>query len=133
MLKNTTQRQQLAAFTLIEILVTVSLTSIIMMGITTLFISLITSAGKSRLSQSIRENGIVAMQKMIEELRNTKAVDGASLICNGLTEIAGLPFNNADGIASLFSADNNRITLTVNSSNNYLTCATNQLKDCKFF
>jgi Tfp pilus assembly protein PilW len=134
MLKNTTQRQQSAAFTLIEILVTVSLTSIIMLGITTLFISLITSAGKSRLSQSIRENGTVAMQKMIEELRNAQAVNFTAVECDGATVYDSLSFVKADEEQSIgiLTAADNKISLTTGGSDYFLTSDSHQLRNLGF-
>ena len=101
MLKKTAQHQSLAAFTLVEILVTVTLTSVIMLGITSLFISFMSSAGKSRISQSVRENGTMAMQRMIEELRNAKAINLSAAQCNGSTAYSSLSFVNADDITNL--------------------------------
>ncbi len=132
MFKKTAQRQSSAAFTLIEILVTVSLTSIIMLGITSLFISLITSAGKSRISQSVRENGTVAMQRMIEELRNAKAINLSAAQCNGSTVYSSLSFVNADDITSSLAASSNRIRLNTGGYNYYLTSDSNQLRDLSF-
>jgi len=131
MTKNSARQKKLAAFTLIEILVTVTLTSIIMLGITTLFITLITSAGKSRLSQNIRENGTVAMQKMIEELRNAKAID-STIICDGNESYESLSFVNDDELISSFAASDNRINLEIDGSNYYLTSDSNELRGLEF-
>lgn len=131
MLKNPIQRHRLAGFTLIEILVTVTLTALIMMGISTLFISFITSAGKSRLSQSIRENGTVAMQKMIEELRNAKAID-PTITCDGSTTYNSLSFINTDETVSTLAASDGKINLTIVDSNYFLTSDSNQLSGLEF-
>jgi len=135
---NHPQKRQLAAFTLIEILVTVSLTALIMMGITSLFISFIVSAGKSRLSQSVRENGSVAMQKIIEELRNAKSINLALQTggCDGSTVHSNLSFVNADETPSELRGINNRIALIINhtaGTQTYnLTSDTNYLRDLEF-
>ena len=132
MFKKTAQHQPLAAFTLVEILVTVTLTAIIMLGITSLFISFMMSAGKSRISQSVRENGTVAMQRMIEELRNAKAINITATQCNGSTVYSSLAFVNADDVASSLAAASNRIRLNTGGSNYYLTSDSNQLRNLGF-
>jgi prepilin-type N-terminal cleavage/methylation domain-containing protein len=134
MFKKIVQHKIQAGFTLIEILVTVTLTAIIMLGITSLFISLMTSAGKSRMSQSLRENGTVAMQRMIEELRNAKAIDSSMLTCDGSTPNSSIIFtnNNDEETISSLSADNNRIKLTTGSNNYFLTSDTNELRGLEF-
>lgn len=134
MFKKTAQPKSLAAFTLIEILVTVTLTAIIMLGITSLFISLMTSAGKSRISQNLRENGTVAMQRMIEELRNAKAINLTTAECDGNITHSSLSFtnNNIDETISTLSADNNRIKLTTGTSDYYLTSDNNELRGLTF-
>jgi Tfp pilus assembly protein PilW len=123
---------QLSAFTLIELLVTASLTVLVMMGMTSLFISFIVSAGKARLSQSIRENGNAAMQKMIEELRNAKNITS---VCDG-TASPTLSFTNADEIASIFSKTEDKITLVTGSNTYFLSSnpgtGDNQLRDLEF-
>ncbi len=132
MLKKTAQHQPLAAFTLVEILVTVTLTSVIMLGITSLFISFMSSAGKSRISQSVRENGTMAMQRMIEELRNAKAINLSAAQCNGSTAYSSLSFVNADDITSTLAASSNRIKLNTGGSDYFLTSNSNQLKNLGF-
>jgi len=126
------QRYRLAAFTLIEILVTVSLSAIIMLGVTSLFITFITVTGKARLSQNIRENGTVAMQKMIQELRNAREVGGGTFVCDGSTINTSVPFINADYVSSNVQANSNRILLTMGANTYYLTSNTNQLRDLHF-
>jgi len=74
-----------SAFTLIELLVTAGLTALIMMAVTSLFITFLMTATKNRLSQSVRESGSSAMSKMIELLRNANSIasvctaEGASM------------------------------------------------------
>lgn len=136
MSKKSLQSSSLAAFTLIEILVTVSIAALIMLGITSLFISFIMSAGKSRISQSIRESGTVAMQKIIEELRNAKSIDLIPDQCNGVTELVSLPFkktgaDNAELDAN-FSKSNDRILFTEAGNPYYLTSDNHILQELSF-
>lgn len=119
-MSNISQQPKQTGFTLIEILVTVTLTALIMMGITNLFISFVVSASKSRLSQSVRENGTVAMQKMIEELRNAKSVGSITYPCDGIAR-ARVDFVNADQIASYFREAADKIELSVGGTLYYLT------------
>jgi type II secretory pathway pseudopilin PulG len=124
--------QQLSAFTLIELLVTASLSVLVMMGMTTLFISFIVSAGKARLSQSIRENGNAAMQKMIEELRNAKNITST---CDG-NPSPTLSFINADEVIGVFSNIDDKIALVSDSNTYYFSSnpgtGSNQLRDLEF-
>lgn len=118
---NSLQHSKQAGFTLIEILVTMTLTALVMMGITSLFITFIVSAGKSRISQGVRENGTVAMQKMIEELRNAKNVGSVTYPCDGNARNR-IDFVNADQLPSYFTEDSSdRIQLDVNGTKYYLT------------
>lgn len=119
---NSLQQSKQTGFTLIEILVTVSLTALIMMGITSLFITFIMQAGKSRISQSVRENGTVAMQKMIEELRNAKNVGSVTYPCDGNARNR-IDFVNANQIISYLSENTtlDRIELNVDGTLYYLT------------
>lgn len=137
MSKKSLQSSSLAAFTLIEILVTVSIAALIMLGITSLFISFIMSAGKSRISQSIRESGTVAMQKIIEELRNAKSIDLDNPDqCNGSAQLTMLSFkktgaDNAELDAN-FSKLNNRILFTEAGNLYYLTGDNHVLQELSF-
>jgi type II secretory pathway pseudopilin PulG len=124
--------QKLSAFTLIELLLTASLTVLVMLGMTSLFISFIFSAGKARLSQSIRENGNAAMQKMIEELRNAKNITS---LCDSNPN-SMMSFINADEIESVLSAQDDKIALTTDGSTYFLSSnpgsGSDQLRDLTF-
>lgn len=120
-MSNSLQHSKQAGFTLIEILVTMTLTALVMMGITSLFITFIVSAGKSRISQGVRENGTVAMQKMIEEIRNAREIGGGSFICDGATANLSLPFVSADQIISSIEEIDDKITIIKTTDNYYLT------------
>ena len=126
------QQRQAAAFTLIEVLVTVSLTTLVMLSMTSLFISFIVSAGKSRLSQSLRENGSSAMQKMIEELRNAKNILS---VCDG-NALSELHFTNADEMPSRFLEEQDKIAFIVDGNTYFLSSnpgsGNDQLRDLEF-
>ncbi|NLG06220.1 MAG: hypothetical protein GX559_00790 [Candidatus Pacebacteria bacterium] len=139
MSKKSLQSSSLAAFTLIEILVTVSITALIMLGMTSLFISFVMSASKSRMSQSVRESGTVAMQKIIEELRNAKNINIAAAQCNGTIQLATLSFKktNADNaeISGKFSSSgisNKRILFTEGTNDYFLTGDNHYLSNLTF-
>lgn len=113
---------------------TVSITALIMLGITSLFISFVMSAGKSRMSQSIRESGTVAMQKIIEELRNAKSI--SSTPCDGTTQLTTLSFkktgaDNAELVAS-FSKSSNRMRFTEAGTHYFLTGDNHHLSNLTF-
>jgi len=72
------QAQQ--AFTLLELLITTSVTALLMLGVSSLFIAFLGTAHKSKISQSLREEGQVVMQQMTQQLRSDK---GINLDCVG--------------------------------------------------
>lgn len=118
---------------------TVSITALIMLGITSLFISFVMSAGKSRMSQSVRESGTVAMQKIIEELRNAKSITLNETQCNGTTQLTTLSFKktNADNaeISGKFSSSgisNKRILFTEGTNDYFLTGDNHHLSNLTF-
>jgi len=72
------------------------------------------------------------MQRMIEELRNAKAINLSAAQCNGSTAYSSLSFVNADDITSTLAASSNRIKLNTGGSDYYLTSDSNQLKNLGF-
>lgn len=105
--------QQTTAFTLIELLLTAGITALIMLAVTSLFITFLLTASKNRLSQSVRESGTNAMQKMTEMLRGANSVNSncASATDEGviLTEISLV---GQDGLTTILSELDDKIAST---------------------
>jgi type II secretory pathway pseudopilin PulG len=99
--------QKISAFTLIELLVTAGLTALIMMSVTSLFISFLMTATKNRLSQSVRETGTSAMNKMTELLRNASSIDS---VCGTQgQEMVELSLIGADGLTTTLREEGDKI------------------------
>lgn len=102
--------QAKTAFTLIELLLTAGITAILMLGVTSLFITFLLTAGKNRLSQGVRESGTGAMQKMTEMLRNANSV---SSNCAGATDegvaMIEISLVGQDGLTSVLSEIDDKI------------------------
>lgn len=107
-------------FTLLELLITTSVTALLMLAISSLFITFLGSAYKTRLSQSLRESGTHAMNQMIEMLRNANEI--SSTCQDNLTEISMI---NSDGRSTIFKEDNDRIASISGEQTFYLTDSPN--------
>jgi len=98
------------AFTLLELLLTAGITALMMLAVTSLFITFLLTAGKNRLSQRLRESGTSAMQKMTEMLRNANSV---SSNCAGATDegvlLEEISLIGADGLTTVLSEIDDKI------------------------
>jgi len=122
------QKQQ--AFTLLELLITSSVTALLMLAVSSLFITFLATAYKSQISQNLRESGTNAMNQMTELIRSANEITSTCVADDALNYIS---FTNTDGfdttlrkednrIASVSAAMDNKLYLTESNDNpNYIS------------
>lgn len=106
------------AFTLLELLITTSITALLMLAISSLLITFLASAYKSRLSQSLREAGNQAMNQMLEMLRNANEISSP---CQSQEYLSEISLINTDGLSTTFREENDRIASVSGQQTFYLT------------
>lgn len=106
------------AFTLLELLVTTSVTALLMLAISSLFITFLATAYKSRISQNLRESGNNAMTQMIEMIRSANEI---SSICDGDVPLNYIDIINQDGLSTIIREEDDRIASVAADSKFYLT------------
>lgn len=106
------------AFTLLELLITSSITALLMLAITSLFISFLASAYKSRISQSLRESGNNTMIKIVEMIRNANEIGS---YCNADYPLDYINLTGQDGLYTLIKVENNQIASISATNKSYLT------------
>jgi type II secretory pathway pseudopilin PulG len=108
-----------AAFTLLEMLVTTGITAIMMLTVTTLFISFLSTAHKSKISQNLREDGNNAMIDMINQIRNASEIVTE---CNDGDALTSLSLISQDGLTTTFTEENDKIaSISAENGTFYLT------------
>lgn len=110
--------QKQKAFTLLELLVTSSITALLMLVISSLFITFLATAYKSRISQNLRESGNNAMTQMVEMIRSASEVSSA---CNQDQPLDYIDIVNQDGLNTIIKEEDNRIASISANSKFYLT------------
>ncbi len=112
------QRQK--AFTLLELLITTSVTALLMLGISSLFVTFLATAYKSRISQSLRESGNQALNQMIDMIRNASEITS---VCEADNALDYVSMTNIDGLDTTLKIEDNRIASTSTALNSkfYLT------------
>lgn len=122
--------QKQKAFTLLELLITTSVTALLMLGISSLFVTFLATAYKSRISQNLRESGSNAINQMTDMIRNASEIISECEADQALDQIIII---NPDGldttlkkednrIASISAATNSKFYLTESSDNpNYIS------------
>lgn len=124
---------RLAAFTLIELMITTSITAIMLITVTSLFMSFLNSAYKSRISRELRETGNLAMNSMIQQIR---AANEISTSCSSITTTNSLSVIAQDGLTSTFSEIEDKIaSSSAQNGNFYLTTSrtgVDRLKNLEF-
>lgn len=115
------QRQK--AFTLLELLVTSSITALLMLAISSLFITFLATAYKSRISQNLRESGNNAMVQMTEMIRGASEITSSCISDQPLDYISII---NQDGLSTILKKEDNRIaSIGASNSKFYLTESNN--------
>lgn len=112
------QRQK--AFTLLELLITTSVTALLMLGISSLFITFLATAYKNRISQNLRESGSNAINQMTDMMRNASEISSTCVANEPLNYIELI---NADGFDTTLKKEDNRIASISATTNGkfYLT------------
>jgi type II secretory pathway pseudopilin PulG len=112
------------AFTLLELLITSSVTALLMLAISSLFVTFLATAYKSQISQNLRESGTNAMNQMIELIRSSTEITSA---CNPTTPLNYLSLTNADGLDTTLQEEDDRIASisAIAESKLYLTESNN--------
>lgn len=108
------------AFTLLELLITTSVTALLMLGVSSLFIAFLSSAHKSRISQTLREEGQAAMQQMTRQLRSAQ---GINLDCQTNEPQGSLSFTNEANELITFSENTDRLASASATRTSWLTSA----------
>lgn len=106
------------AFTLLELLVTSSITALLMLAISSLFITFLATAYKSRISQNLRESGNNAMTQMVEMIRSASEI---SSVCDGDEPLDYIDIVSQDGLNTILREEDNRIASVSADSKFYLT------------
>ncbi len=114
-------------FTLIEILVVTSLTVILMMSATALFLNFMASSSRTNYIQEVKAEGKTVMEHVTFLLRNTKNVK----VCNtGLTEIT---FTNLDNYNTTLKMEDDRIASTSTATDTfYLSSVATSVSNLNF-
>lgn len=110
--------KQQRAFTLLELLVTSSITAFLMLAISSLFITFLATAYKSRISQNLRESGNNAMRQIVEMIRNAGEISSPCIEGNQLDYITLV---GQDGIESTVKENNDRVASESATGVFYLT------------
>lgn len=106
------------AFTLLELLVTSSITALLMLAISSLFITFLATAYKSRISQNLRESGNNAMTQMAEMIRSASEVTST---CASDEMLDYISITNQDGFSTTLREEDDRIASVSANNKFYLT------------
>lgn len=106
------------AFTLLELLVTSSITALLMLAISSLFITFLATAYKSRISQNLRESGGNAMNQIIDMIRNSGEITSN---CDSETPLDHITVVGEDGVESTIMEEEDRIASISAENKIYLT------------
>jgi prepilin-type N-terminal cleavage/methylation domain-containing protein len=106
------------AFTLIELLVTSSITALMMLAMSSLFITFLATAYKSRISQNLRESGNNAIKQIIEMIRSSSEITSPCIKDSPLNYITLV---GPDGLESIIREEDDRIASVSATNKFYLT------------
>lgn len=101
-----------------ELLITTSVTALLMLAISSLFITFLGTAYKSRMSQNLRESGNNAMRQIIDMIRSASEVVS---LCDSQTPLDYIILLGQDGLLSTISEEDDRIASVSAESKFYLT------------
>lgn len=110
--------QKQRAFTLIELLVTSSVTALLMLAVSSLFITFLATAYKSRISQNLRESGNNAMKQMVEMVRSSSEITST---CASDAPLAYIDIIGQDGLSTKIIEEEDRIASVSAEHTLYLT------------
>jgi prepilin-type N-terminal cleavage/methylation domain-containing protein len=106
------------AFTLLELLVTTAVTALLMLGVSSLFIAFLNTSHKSKISQTLREEGGNAMRQITAQLRSAK---GVSVNCSSSDPQNQITFSNEFGQEISYFEDQDRLASASAATTYHLT------------
>ena len=115
MLKSAKSQQ---AFTLLELLITTSITALMMLAISSLFITFLATAYKSRISQNLRESGGNATRQMIDMIRSASEITS---LCDAEQPLDYITLTGVDGLQTTIREEDDRIASVSATKKSYLT------------
>ncbi len=123
-----TQSSKSAGFTLIEILITTSLTVLLMLTITSMFMTFLVSNSKTNIRKDIKEEGLHAMSQIEFILKNAYYIDETTYTCStGMTQIEVI---SLDGGITNFSNQGGKIASNSATLTSSAVTLTNLNFDC---
>lgn len=129
-------RSRKNGFTLIELLITTSLAVLLLLAISSLFMTFLIGNSKTNTKKTVKEEGYFALSQMEFLIRNSKYIDETATPCTvGMNDITIV---SVDGGSTTFAAvtdtaDNNNIKIASNSSyltSGNVTVSSNPIFDC---
>jgi len=91
------KKRQIQGFTLLEMLVTISLLALIATTGTQLLTTILKNSSKARIGQLVKQEGNFAMMAMERTIRNAKSIDISSIPCSSeMTKLALVNYNGDD-------------------------------------
>lgn len=120
------QTNNSTGFTLVELLITTSLTVLLMLTITTMFMTFLIGNSKTNVKKTIKEEGLHAMNQMEFIMKNAHYVEGT---CGTGNSIA---ITSLDGGTSTYSEQNGKIASSSGTFTSYLTSDTVSISNLNF-
>jgi competence protein ComGC len=106
-LQNTQVSKNQSGFTLVEVLVTTSLTVMIMLTITSMFMTFLVSNSKTNIKKVVKEEGLHAMNQIEFILKNAYYLDETNYACD--IDMPALEVVSLDGGITNFSNQGGKI------------------------
>jgi prepilin-type N-terminal cleavage/methylation domain-containing protein len=106
------------AFTLLELLITTSVTALLMLAVSSLFITFLATAYKSRISQNLRQSGGNATRQIIDMLRSANEVTSP---CESASPLDYVTLIGNDGLETTIREEDDRIASISANGKFYLT------------
>lgn len=104
-------------FTLLELLITTSVTALLMLAVSSLFITFLATAYKSRISQNLRESGGNANRQIVDMLRSANEITSP---CTS-SPLNYVSLIGADGLTTTIREENDQIASVSANGTSYLT------------
>jgi len=123
-------------FTLIELLITTSLAVMLLLAISSLFMTFLLGNAKTNTKKTVKEEGFYALSQMEFLLRNAKYIDESVNTCtSGMSSITIVSFDGGTTTLATITdaADNNNVKIASNSSyltSGAVTISSNPTFDC---
>lgn len=99
-------------FTLIELILYIAIASMIMVGITTFSINIIFTSEKSEIRQEVQQNAIFAMQKMMQEIRESNDLNIGTSTFGSSPGVLSLSRNNGAEDPTVLNVSNGSLQIS---------------------